>query len=194
MEANTTNTSTDGLARGSVRARLAGLVQPGQRRSRKASPGRTNEPGRRLDHYLRDSHARVLHHCLLPGEKDEISHLIVGPAGVTVVDSSHYMSGKARIGDGVLSVRRRRRSDQVGGVLRQLDAVRQLLADTPYSDVPLEAAIAYSRVDGPPVLRDAPRIMVCGTRRIAGEASRPGPLTKRRVTALAAYLDDATHG
>ena len=177
-----------------MRARLAALLQAGQRRSTKASPERTDEPQRRLDHYLSGSPARVLHHCRLPGQKREIGHLIIGPAGITLVDSSQYGAGTARTGDGVLSVRHRRRSDLVKRLLEQMEGVRRLLADTPYSDVPLEAALACGRVDGPPKLQDAPRVMVCGTRRIAGEASRPGPLTRRRVTALSTYLENATQG
>ncbi len=46
-------------------------------------------------------------------------------------------------------------------------------------------------VEGLPTLHSftGPRILVCGTRKIAKEAARPGHLTARKVTALTKYLD-----
>jgi hypothetical protein len=195
VEANTTHTSNDGLVRGGLRGRLAGLVNTRQGAG-KAVSKRGDEPKRRLDHYLEDSRARVLHDCRLPGNRGEVSHLIVGPAGVTVVDSRHYSAGRARVGQGALRVGRRNRTDLVKSVIEQAAAVRELLADTPYSEVEVEGAIALREVEGLPTLHslNGPRIMICGTRRIAGEASRPGPLSKRRVTGLTGYLENATQG
>ena len=192
MEANTSlsHTSAPGL-----RERLAGLVSTRDSRSRNgvATRRRKDEPTLRLDRYLSDSRARVLHHCRLPGRRGEIGHIIIGPAGVTVVDSSHYGDGRAKVGRGTLKIGRRKRSDLVEAVLDQARGVRELLADTPYSEVDVEGAIALREVEGLPTLHsfNAPRVMVCGTRKIAGEASRRGPLSTRRVNALASFLERA---
>src|SRR5882672_4770881 len=62
----------------------------------------------------------------------ELTHLVVGPAGVTVVDSRNYTSGRAKVGHGGLRVGRRNRSDLIQDVLHQVDSVESVLADTPY--------------------------------------------------------------
>ncbi len=133
----------------------------------------------------------MLHHRRLPGSRTEISHLIVGPRGVTVVDSRRY---KSSIDKPMAGTRRskRRRADLVNPVLAQVDAVRGLLSGTPYSDIPIDAAIARRKVVGPLVLQglNAPRIIVCGARTIALESSREGSFGPRRVRALAAYFDE----
>lgn len=190
MEAHTSRTSAPG-----IRGRLAGLVSAGDARRREAAATkprrRGSEPALRLDRYLADSRAKVLHNCRLPGARSEIGHLIVGPAAVTVVDSSHYADGRARVGRGTLKIGRRNRSDLIEELLDQARAVRELLADTPYSDVEVEAALALREVEGLPTLHsfNAPRIMICGTRKIAAEASRWGALSSRRVNALASFLE-----
>jgi hypothetical protein len=197
VEANT-HTSADALAQGQpsgLRRRLAGVAFLGRTRNadRATRSGRRDEPTTRLDHYLSGSTTRVIHHRTVPGESREISHLIVGPAGVTVVDSRNYGDGRARVGRGALRVGRRTRSDLVEALLLRVEDVRGLLADTPYAEVRVEAALAYRQVEGLPTLHSfqAPRIMICGTRKIAREASRPGPLKTDRVNALASYLDEA---
>ena len=145
----------------------------------------------RLERYLRGSKAHVLHHCRVPGRRrGQISHLVVGPAGVTVVDSRHYNGKKAKLEDGELRVGKRNRTDLIKGVLDQAARVSELLEDTPYADVDVEAALAWKKVEGIPIIQyvGGPRLVVCGTRRIAGEASRPGPLEPRKVDALASFL------
>jgi hypothetical protein len=175
--------------------RLAGLLSSEETdaddpRPRWLSAG---DPAARLERYLRRSKVVVLHHRRVPGEGAAISHLIVGPAGVTVVDSHRYAGPRVKLENGRLKIGLRDRSDLIDGVLAQVQSVREILADTPYAEVPVEAALARRKVEGVPVIRkrNSPRLVVCGTRRIAGEASRPGPLTTRRVNALAAYLERA---
>jgi hypothetical protein len=134
----------------------------------------------------------VLHHRHLPGERREISHLVVGPAGVTVVDSHDYRASRVKFDGGSMRGSNRKRANLLQPVLFQVEAVRELLADTPYANVPIEAAVAQRKVAGARVLQglNPPRIIVCGPRTIAAEASRKGPLTPRRVRSLAAYLDE----
>ena len=175
VEANTRNRAAGWSGEASVHGRVA-----------------PDEPTARIDHYVRDSKAVVLHHRHLPGNGSEISHLIVGPCGVTVVDSRTYEAPSAKLERSPLRGSARRRSDLVKPVLAQVDAVRDLLADTPFADVPIEAALARRKVVGARVLQglNAPRVIVCGARTIAGEASREGPVTARHVKVLAAYLDN----
>jgi hypothetical protein len=178
--------------RGGLRGRLAAFVPRAETNGNGPSNGLNGGDATvRMERYLRGSKAVALHHCRLAGRRrGEISHLIVGPAGVTVVDSSHYNGRKARLEDGELHVGKRNRTDLIKRVLNQANSVRELLADTPYADVGVEAALAWKKVEGVPIIQyvGGPRLVVCGTRRIAGEASRPGPLPPRKVDALASYL------
>ena len=86
---------------------------------------------------------------------------------------------------------RRDRSELIHRVLNQGRSVRSMLADTPYADVPVEGALAWREVEGLPILHsiNAPRVIICGVRKIAVEAARPGALSERRVNALAGFLD-----
>jgi Nuclease-related domain len=146
----------------------------------------------RLERYLRDSDAVILHRCRVSGKRGKISHIIVGPAGVTVVDSRNYGGRRATVRSGQLLVGNRDRPDLIEGVLEHAARVRNLLADTPYADVDVNAAIARGRVEGSRSIQlvDGSRVTVWGTGQIAGEASRPGPLSPGKVEALASYLAD----
>src|SRR5262245_54214754 len=147
------------------------------------------DPGAKFDQELADRDAVVLHHRRAGAVT--IDHLIVGSAGITVVDSSHYTDRRARVGRGGLRVGRRNRPDIVQDVLDKAAAVRDLLQETRYADVPVEAALAWHEVEGMPILHsfNAPRVIICGTRRIAREASRPGPISSRRVASLVTLLE-----
>jgi hypothetical protein len=196
VEANTSHShvATGGrlTGRSGLRGRLTALLGA-QRGGKARNGGASDESTVRFDRYLRDSKAVVLHHRRLPGTRTEISHLVVGPSGVTVVDSSRYKVSQVSLEGHGRRSSVRARSNLAGPVLDQVDAVRALLADTPYAAVPIEAAVARSRVEGPRVLQglNAPRVIVSGVRTIAVEASRKGELSARRVTSLAHFLDDA---
>lgn len=195
MEANTSHTPAvaggrvDGRA--GLRGRVAGLVSLKQRNG-VSNARAVDEATSRLDQYLRGSRAVVLHHRRLPGDRREISHLVVGPAGVTVIDSHGYEASPVKFDGGSVRGSKRKRANLLQPVLSQVDAVRELLTDTPYANVPIEAAMAQRKVAGARVLQglNSPRIIVCGPRSIAAEASRKGKLTPRRVRSLAAYLDE----
>ena len=197
MEANTTHTPGGAggrlNGRSGLRGRLAALVASPRRNGAEASNGKvTDEATARFDHYLRDSRALVLHHRRISGARSEINHLIVGPAGITVVDSRRYRAPgvrlESRAGRAV-----RARSDLAKPVLAQVEEVRELLAGTPYAGVPIDAALARGKVEGPRVLQglNTPRVIVSGVRTIAVEASRDGELPPQRVKTLAQFLDDA---
>ena len=175
-----------------LRGRLAALLRSDEPRGvgGSAKSGRPSDPARRLEHYLGKTKVAVLHHRRLPGNGSKISHLIVGPAGITVVDSRKYAGRRVQLTGGAIRIGLRERSDLVHGLVARVKAIRELLEGTPYAGVRVEAALARRKVEGTPILANSDaRILVCGTRRIAGEASRPGPLSRSRVNGLAAYLD-----
>ena len=149
-----------------------------------------SDPGSRLEHYLRGSGALLLRLRRLPRKLRKINHIVVGPAGITVVDSRHYRCRKARFKGGQLCIGKRDRTDLVDRVLDQAAAVRELLGGTPYAGVNVEAALALGNVRGEPVVKtwDGRSLIVWGTGRIAEEASRPGPLSADEVNGLASYL------
>jgi Nuclease-related domain len=157
------------------------------RRKGKANGG---EVGARLEHYLDGSDAVVLHQRRLPGKLRKINHIVVGPAGITVVDSRHYGGPKTRFERGELRVGKRNRTDLIERVLDQAAAVRELIAGTSYAEVDVEAALALGSVRGDPVVTtlDGRTLIVWGAGQIAAEASRPGPLSVDEVDALASYL------
>jgi len=195
LEANTRDTAAaEGRLEERVgfRKRLVRLLSPDQaKRAGSATVGRRpSQPAARLEHYLGRSKVAVLHDRILPADQSEISHLIVGPAGITIIDSRRYRGRRMRLRDGTVRVGWRNRGDLIDRLVAQVDAVRELLSGTPYGDVRVEAALASRKVEGAPIVPNrASRIMVCGTRRIAGEATRPGPLAPGRVSALAAFLE-----
>ncbi len=198
MEANTTHTpgvSSGPLNGGSgLRGRITALVGLQRRDGAERSNGKVAEEATvRLDRYLRDSRAIAMHHRRVRGSRSEVSHLVVGPAGLTVVDSRHYKVPGIKIDARGARRNSRARSDLVKPVLDQVEEVRRLLADTPYADVPIDGALARSKVEGPRILQglNAPRVIVSGVRTIATEASREGDLDARRVRALVQFLDDA---
>jgi hypothetical protein len=148
------------------------------------------DAGSRLQHYLRGTDAVVLHQRRLPGKLRKINHIVVGPAGITVVDSRHYRCQKARFKGGQLCVGKRDRTNLVDRVLDQAAALRDLLGGTPYAGVNVEAALALGNVRGEPVVTtwDGRSLIVWGTGVIAEAASRPGPLSTDEVNGLASYL------
>ncbi len=148
-----------------------------------------SDAGVRLERYLRGSDAIVLHRCRVPGKRGKISHVVVGPAGITVVDSRNYNGRRATVRGGQLRVGNRDRVDLIDGVLDNAARVQSLLADSPYAGVDVNAALAWGSVEGSRSIESVDgRVTVWGTGRIAGEASRPGPLSSREVEALASYL------
>jgi hypothetical protein len=172
--------------RGFLRERLGGVART--RRNGAAAARSVNGASVRLERHLQGTDAVALHHVELHDSR--IDSLIVGPAGITVVDTRHYGSKPAKVRPGGLRIGRRSRSDLIHAVLGQVSELREVLADTPYSGVPMEAAIVLSKVDGVPAIETFrhPRILIWGTSWVAHQASRPGPLSPGQIDALAAFL------
>jgi hypothetical protein len=155
-----------------------------------ASAVSVNDASIKLDRRLEGTDAVAVHGVPLPGGA-KVDSLIIGPAGITVVDTGHYGSSRpAKVSPGNLKIGRRSRTDLLYEVLGQVAQVRDVLADTRYAGIPVEAAIVLSEVEGVPVIEslNAPRIMIWGTSWVAMQASRPGPLSRRKVNNIAAWI------
>jgi hypothetical protein len=148
-------------------------------------------PSAKIDRCLEATSAVALHRLSLR-DGEQIDSVIVGPAGVTVVDTRHYDSKRATVSPtSGLRIGRRNRTDLIYELLAQVNELRELLSGTPYEGVPIEGAIVLGDVSGVPVIEsfNAPRILTWGTRWIAHEASRPGPIPERTIESLAMLLE-----
>jgi hypothetical protein len=96
----------------------------------------------------------VLHDRLVPGQRGaSIDHIVVGPAGVSVVDAKKY-SGRLEVRDvgsmfrldERLYVAGRDRSKTVDGVLGQVEVVRAALSDE-FGDIPVRGVLCFIGCD-----------------------------------------------
>ncbi len=95
----------------------------------------------------------VLHDRRVPGSKANIDHIVVGPAGVFVVDAKKYEGsievvdkGSCRRTDWRLYVAGRDRTKLVDGVLGQVDVVRSVLGDE-FASVPVTGVLCFIEAD-----------------------------------------------
>jgi hypothetical protein len=188
MEAKASrNTTAIPRRRVGIRERLGGLAGAANGTAAALDP---NHPSAKLDRYLENTSAVALHRLRLPAG-DRVDSLIVGPAGITVVDTSHYRAKRVCVHpNAAIKAGRRNRSDWVYAALDQVTELREVLAGTRYESVPVEAALVLGEVTGVPVIESFshPRILTWGTRWVAQEASRPGPIPDRVVASLATLL------
>lgn len=91
----------------------------------------------------------VLHDRLVPGSRANIDHIVVGSAGVFVIDAKKYTGvievrnvGGLFRPDERLYVNNRDRSKLVDGVLGQVDVVRTALAED-FGDVPIRGVLCF---------------------------------------------------
>jgi hypothetical protein len=89
-----------------------------------------------------------------------IDHVLVGPAGVTVVDTKHW-AGAVKIAEDRLLVRGLDRTKAIDGVSGQVSAVRSLLAAAGLGAVPVTGVLHWTRdeqatLDGSLELRGVP--------------------------------------
>jgi hypothetical protein len=82
----------------------------------------------------------VLHGLVVPGGRGDIDHLVIGPAGVTVIDCKAW-KGKVWIGRLGLGRGRRAFPHEIDGMSRQINRVHSLLAREGRDEVPIEGVI-----------------------------------------------------
>lgn len=107
------------------------------------------ELGRALGR-LRDEGLAVLHDRRIPNSRANIDHLVIGPAGVFVIDTKLYTGkierryrGRLLSRDSRLYVQGRDRTNLVDGMARQVEAVRGALASTNHPKCAVIAAICF---------------------------------------------------
>lgn len=112
--------------------------------------------GRRLDG-LTSSGARVLHDRRIPRSRANIDHIVVGPAGVFVIDAKRYAGRPSlRVEGGILRPRtetlivgRRDCTKQVDGVHKQIGHVRAALERIGLDEVPVMGMLCFVEADWP---------------------------------------------
>jgi hypothetical protein len=82
----------------------------------------------------------VLHSLVVPGARTDIDHLVIGPAGVTVIDAKAW-DGKVWVGRIGLGRGRSAHPKAIDGMSRQINRVHALLAKAGRDDVPVEGVI-----------------------------------------------------
>ncbi len=107
--------------------------------------------GARLDSLVSKSVA-VLHDRRIPGSKANIDHIAITPAGIWVIDAKRYKGRPELKGEGgvlrprieKLVVGRRDCTKLVDGVLKQIELVRDVVAD-----VPVAGTLCFVEADWP---------------------------------------------
>jgi len=104
---------------------------------------------------LRDEGMAVLHDRRIPGSRVNIDHLVVAPWGVFVIDAKNYTGRVERRDRGGffstdyhLYVGGRDRTALIGGLAKQVDAVRAAL-ETDFADVPICKTLCFVDADWP---------------------------------------------
>lgn len=157
------------------------------------------EAGLYLEKKLRESSCEILHDRLIPGKRANIDHIVVGPAGVTILDTKNY-SGKVRstkVGFGskrrtILTVNGKDKTDLVEGVRKQVAAVELALSELqPPIEVPVSGGLLWWNYEGLPMIGDVKvdEISVFSPRASYKTASRVGPFTIDQVGDIAVFLD-----
>ena len=105
--------------------------------------------GRKLERIL-GGEGIVLHDRRIPGRRSNIDHVLIGPAGVFVVDTKSYQGKVERRMAGSLLARKPRlfigdrdRTNLVDGVTAQAAAVRASVT----ADLPVQAVLCITRAD-----------------------------------------------
>ncbi|GAB3760295.1 hypothetical protein FB382_003066 [Nocardioides ginsengisegetis] len=132
----------------------------------------------------------VFHDIRWPGRQfANIDHVVVGPAGVFVIDSKNW-TGRIQVRDNVLSQNGRRREEAVVGVAEAGLAIARLCPRV----VPQHVFSVLSFVRDEPVTGWARDVMVCSTANIAEMLStRPAVLPPDVRQEACLWLDAQVH-
>ena len=159
------------------------------------------EAGLYLEKKLRETSCEILHDRLVPGSRANIDHIVVGPAGVTILDTKNY-NGKVRskrVGINrsrrtILMVNGADRTKLVEGVRKQIAAVEAvLLALQPPVEVPVVGGLLWWNYAGLPLFGNVKvdEMPVCSPAASHKLASRPGPFSAEQIGDVAIFLDRA---
>jgi Nuclease-related domain len=134
----------------------------------------------------------VLHDLVVPGQRRNIDHLVIGPAGVTVIDAKAW-AGKVWVGRLGIGRGRRASPKEIDGVSRQVNRVHSVLARAGRDDVRVEGLVCMvNDNDGIPTSRlaDIRGIGIGRRGPVAKHALRDGPLDLLAVEQVKRLLED----
>jgi len=171
----------------------ASVPQPGDWSGRRKQPSyqQGSEGERRFGSALNAAAAErggcwVSHSLVLLGQRRDIDHLVVGPAGVTVIDTKAW-DGRVWIGRLGLGRGRRAFPKEIDGVSRQINRVHSILAKAGRDDVPVTGVLCMVN-DNPGIpatgLPDVRGVKIGRPRAVIHHALRDGPLDRATVDSL----------
>jgi hypothetical protein len=135
----------------------------------------------------------VLHNRRMPGGRGDVDHIVIVPSGVWIVDAK-AVSGRVEvrgrwIKPPLLFIAGRDRTKYLDGLDRQSAAVRDTLTDAGYFDVPLRAALCFTKADLP-LLRtvEIREHLLLYRKALIKRLTASGPLSPERCTAIATAL------
>ncbi len=174
------------------------IAEPQSTTSWRQGAGGERRTATRLEKRLADHPVKLLHDRRIPGHGHaNIDHLVVGPGGVTVIDTKTHKGTICveRVG-GLFSDRRevlriagRDQTKLIDGVERQIDAVRVTLASGG-SQIDVRGALCFPDPDGLPIFGHLKvrAILIDGPKPIAKLARRPGPLDEDQIERIWRHL------
>jgi len=121
----------------------------------------------------------ALHDRSRPGMSANIDHLVVGPAGVYVVDAKNYDSGWLRMAGSVLMIGDRDQSGMLGAVARQAAQVRGVLRSAGVN-VAVVPVLCFTGSSAPVVVMDVAGVRLTTLETLAAVVGAPGPIEDPR--------------
>lgn len=133
---------------------------------------------------------RFLNDRRLPGSKANIDHLVVGAAGVLVVDAKKH-KGRLEVRHGKLFIGGRDKSKLVDGVLRQAAAVRTALSAAGIAACDVKPVLCFVGTELPWGRTVVDGVEITGRRGLRKLAARDGAMTASSVEHVARVLAGA---
>lgn len=136
--------------------------------------------------------AIILHNRRMPGGRGDIDHLAIAPMGVFVIDAKN-VKGKVRVtnplfGTAKLLIAGRNRTKFIDGLDRQVHTVRDALAASGHSDVPVQGVLCFTTADLPFFGTKMRGHLLIHRRALTKRLNRKGPLQPATIDALARTL------
>ena len=127
---------------------------------------------------------RVIHDRLIPGRRENIDHVVVGPPGVFTIETKNY-DGKLRVRHGEVWVAGRRKTEILAQARRQAAAVMAIVSPTPVSPLICihRADLGWFKVEVDGVRIVTPQEMIKVLRKT------PARLTPDEVARIADQID-----
>ncbi|MGK2877664.1 MAG: nuclease-related domain-containing protein [Solirubrobacterales bacterium] len=157
------------------------------------------EAGLYLEKKLRPTNCEILHDRLIPGSRANIDHVVIGPAGVTILDTKNY-KGKVRstrVGFGrsrrtILTVNGQDKTKLIEGVRKQVAAVEAELGEIQQPiAVPVAGGLLWWNHEGLPLLGEVKvdEVSIFSPKASYKFASRPGLFSSDQIGVVAIFLD-----